>query len=461
MKKIIFCIVYTALSFTFLSCSKDIFDNIKEHASEENVYVGKFDKADVLVGVNRLEIDLMNAGRIPSSQVNIGKAVQTIVEYDGKTYPCEGVQSWLNITDLTESRLYRIKVYNVDEFGNKSLPVEAAAIPFTDIDLNALVMPMPQKLVAPISVQFNWVNGLSSSFFDFYEMDYSYVDAAGITQTGKSTDDKSLTIVNLRNGSAGEVKMTLKIVPKQNNVPILDTVYLETAVTYQLPTIEQYLNARDNRKLKYTYMEKSNTSVTWDSEIPDHLVISEFMYETASGTFNTITVTNSTTEIECPDAKAGAPYKMRFGYLAPGAVDTLYKDWITSKYSFLTIPLGVYKVDPRTYRYFSATGEPTAALPQNEYASGTTTVTLEAAGEATFKVSDLFGGYYEYGRGYGQSYRCWGVFSLDNVMIEALNDPWSYGWNKVDIIEWDATTKTFTMDVYWADYVFRLVLVKE
>ncbi|MDR0724992.1 MAG: DUF4998 domain-containing protein, partial [Prevotellaceae bacterium] len=224
MKKI-FCIIYAAFFLAFFSCSKDIFDNIKDHAAEEAVYVGKFDKAEAFVGINRLEIDLMNAGRIPQSQINIGKAVQTVYEYDGKTYTCEGVQSWLNITGLTEPKLYRIKVYNVDEYGNKSIPVEVAAIPYTAVDLDALTVPIPQKLLAPTSVQFNWANGLSSNFFDFYEMEYSYTDN-GVLHTGKSTDNNSILLLNLVNGSAGTVYLKLKVVPKQNNVPILDTVYL-------------------------------------------------------------------------------------------------------------------------------------------------------------------------------------------------------------------------------------------
>ncbi|MDR2776265.1 MAG: DUF4998 domain-containing protein [Tannerella sp.] len=368
MKKI-FCIVYTVLALAFFSCSKDIFDNIKEHADEEKVYVGKFDKAEAFVGINRLEIDLMNAGRIPQSEVNIGKAVKTIVEYDGKTYPYDGVPSWLNITGLTEPKLYRIKVYNLDEHGNESIPVEVAAIPFTDADVESLVVPMPQKNLSPVSLQFNWTNGLSSSFFDFYEMTYSYTNA-GILYTGKSTDNKSISILNLVEGSTGKVDMVLKVVPKQNNIPILDTVYLKNSVEYQLPTVVQYLNTRDNRKIKNTYRDGTNATVTWQGAT-EHLVISELMYETVLGTFNTVSVSNSETSVECPDAKPEALYKTRFGYVPPGAVDTIYKDWTTSRYPFLTVPTGTYTVSSLSYRYNPVTGDPTADLPQNEYTIGT------------------------------------------------------------------------------------------
>ncbi|MDR1594360.1 MAG: DUF4998 domain-containing protein [Prevotellaceae bacterium] len=460
MKKI-FCIVYTVFSLAFFSCSGDIFDNIEEHASEEKVYVGKFDKAEAFVGINRLEIDLMDAGRIPADQINIGKATQTIVEYDGKTYNWEGgVQSWINVTGLTEPKLYRIKVYNVDEYGNKSLPVETAAIPFTNEDVASLVAPTPAKLLAPTSAQFNWSNGLSSSFFDFYEMEYSYVDAQGILQTGKSTDNKSLSVLNLANGSSGVVNARLKVVPKQNNIPILDTVYLETVIDYQLPTIEKYLSERENRKVKNPFIEGNTATVTWGAAT-EHLVVTELMYETTSGTFNTVIVKASETTVECSGAKPDVPYKTRSGFVPPGAVDTLYKDWVTSRYPFFSIPDGTYLVSSNSYRYFESSGEPTAARPQNEYVIGTT-VTVEGTEEGAYKISDLFGGYYEYGRGYGSAYRCWGIVSFDDALLDFILDPWPYGWNTADVISWDLATKTFTVDIYWdGTYVFRLALVKQ
>jgi hypothetical protein len=459
MKKL-FCIVYIALSFTFLSCSNDIFDNIKEHASEEKVYVGTFDKAEAFVGINRLEIDLLNAGRIPASQVNIGKASQTIVEYDNKTYTYE-VQSWLNITGLTEPRLYRIKVYNIDELGNKSIPIEAAAIPFTAIDIAALTVPIPQKLQAPTSVQFNWANGLTSSFFDFYEMEYSYTDDRGIKRTEKSTDNNSLLILNLTEGSADSVKMRLKVVPKQNNIPILDTLYLETTMGYQLPTIAEYLNARTARKIKDPFIAGSKATVTW-GDATDHLVVCELMYETTSGDFNTVVIPAGETTVECPNAKRDVLYKIRSGFMAPGSIDTLYKEWTTSKYPFLTLMTGTYIVDPSSYRGPNNTYSA-------EFAEVDDIVTITAVEEGLYSISDFLGSYYYPGGrtilmgGYSSGHTCPGTFSFDNsefVLIDHTMDSWGTG---VDGIEgsWNATTRTLTLDVYWGDYIFHLILKRE
>jgi hypothetical protein len=462
--KRIFCIACIAFSLAFASCSNDIFDNIKEHASDEKVYVGKFDKADVLVGINRLEIDLMNAGRIPADKVNIGKAVQTIVEYDGKTHPCEGVQSWLNITGLTESKLYRIKVYNVDELGNKSIPVEVAAIPFTDADVAALAVPVPQKFQAPASLQLGWSSGLTSNFMDFHEMDYSYTDAQGKLHKVKSTDNNSITMLNLAEGSAGRVDMRLKVVPKQNNTAILDTVYLESTIEYRLPTVEQYLDSRIARKVKNPYIEGNRATVSW-GDSTEHLVLSELMYETVSGTFNTVRVKAGGTTVECPNAKPGVLYKTRSGFLPPGSVDTLYKDWTVSKYPFLTFPTGSFRVDPLSYRYSSDTGEPSSPVPQAEYAADRS-VTIEAVEEGRYKISDMIGGFYNPGRYDGNEFLCGAVFDYVDGPVWPLIEIsssfyWSDPWIKLEG-NWDADTRTMTLDAYWSsgNLVFHVILHK-
>jgi hypothetical protein len=466
MKKVFF-IVCTVLSLTFLSCSGDIFDNIKEHASDEQVYVGKFDKADVKIGLNRLEVDLLNAGRISAEEVNIGKAVKTIVEYDGKTITYEQVPSWLNITGLTEPKLYRIKIYNIDEHGNKSMPVEVAAIPFTRTDSLNIIFPIPTKLLAPKSVQFTWPNGLDSEFFDFYEMEYSYTDAEGPKTLLKSTLDstgpksRSLTVFNLVPAVTDTVKLKAKIVPKQNGTPILDTMYIELSVGYLLPTEEQYLSVRENRKVEKTYIERNNASITWLNPT-DHLAITEFVYETVGNTFDTIKVDPQTKTVKIEGAKADARYKTRCGFLPPGAVDTLYKEWVESRYPFFNIPDGTYIVSSDSYRYEEATGEPTAPLPQAEYA-GMVAIELKAKlEEGAYELSDLFGGYYEPGRAYGPDFITPGTFSIEGHFVEAKIDYWGYGWTKVDVISWDFATKTLIVDIYWdGTFVFHLILVKE
>jgi hypothetical protein len=47
--------------------------------------------------IERVEIDLLKAGRIPSQDVFLGKAKKTIVEYDDITLTYDSVCSYVNI----------------------------------------------------------------------------------------------------------------------------------------------------------------------------------------------------------------------------------------------------------------------------------------------------------------------------------------------------------------------------
>jgi hypothetical protein len=295
-------------------------------------------------------------------------------------------------------------------------------------------------------------------------MEYSYTDAEGpkiVKSTLEETNQKSLTLLYLEYASANIVKVKAKIVPKQNGTPILDTMYIELSVDYQLPTEEQYLNTRENRKVATTYINEGKATIKW-LDPTDHLIITEFVYETVGGTFDTVRVDNATSVIRVDNAKADVLYKTRCGFLPPGAIDTLYKEWVESTYPFFDVPDGKYEVSPLSYRYFEDSKEPTAELPQAEY-PGTTVVDITAKlEEGAYEISDLFGGYYEYGRGYGTGYRIPGVISLNNYFVEFKPDPWGYGWKKVDVISWDFATKTLIVDIYWdGTFVFHLILVKE
>ena len=70
-----------ALLIAVASCD-DIYDNIKEYSLEEKVYPAKFDTIFASIGFNRVELDLNKAGRIPASQIKLGKAKKTVVTWD-------------------------------------------------------------------------------------------------------------------------------------------------------------------------------------------------------------------------------------------------------------------------------------------------------------------------------------------------------------------------------------------
>jgi hypothetical protein len=469
MKRIyIFCIISVFVSLMLSSCSGDMFDNIKEYASEEKVFVGKFDKADGRVGLNRAEIDLMDAGRIPSDQVKIGKAVKTIVEYDGKKIAYDVVPSWLNLTGLTEPKLYRIKIYNEDEFGNRSLPVEVAVIPFTDIDLASLVVPAPERVLAPLAAELSWPNGLTTSFYDYEALQVTYTDADGVKQVINTTDTR-VALPNLTPGSVNTADLRLKIVPKQDGVPILDTVYIDSSISLQLPSVEQYLASRTARSVRLPLIENGINNLIWNAAT-EHLAFSEVRYQTASSETRIVRAWASDVMVECPDIATGSHFEIRSSFVPPASVDTFTLDWTPYSYPFYSFSVtpGVYTVNPTSWRGGNeeTLDTPPPATLQEEY-SHNNKVTISNPEPGVYRVSDMFGGYYVLGRGYvgypngemdpyGDFIPSFGPWTLQYVQL----DYWGYGVRWVGG-RYDAATNTLYLISYWSGYTWHLILEKE
>lgn len=229
-----FLIVFFIGMTTLLSCGK-MYDNIEPY-SGETVYSGKFDTIIGRVGFERVEIDLMKAGRLPASKIQLGKAMKTIVEYDDKVITIDTLASWLNIKDLKVSKLYRFRVYSQDEFGNRSVPQQIALIPYTQTDVANLVVAAPRVLASPNSAVLSWSAGLSSVLLNYYSLKFSYKDKTGTVRQGERTTNPRIFMGNLNAGEQSEIEITYKVVPKVNNVPILDTVLLPKKTQINIPT---------------------------------------------------------------------------------------------------------------------------------------------------------------------------------------------------------------------------------
>lgn len=226
--------LFVLLTLTMLSCSR-MYDNMEKYAGEV-VYPGRFDTIVGKIGYERVEIDLMKAGRIAASDIKLGKAFKTIVEYDGKRLVIDTLASWLNITGLEMPKLYRFRVYTEDEFGNQSVPQEIALIPYTESDLSNLVVTSPQVLTSPSSAVLSWPSGLSSILLNYYGLSYSYTDKSGVTRTGQRGANPRIFMANLNSGAATDIDITYKIVPKVNGVAILDTVEFVQEMSLNIPT---------------------------------------------------------------------------------------------------------------------------------------------------------------------------------------------------------------------------------
>jgi len=202
----------------------------------EIVYPAKYDTIAGYIGFERVEIDLMRAGRIPSSQISMGKAIKTVIEYDDQKITIDSLVSWVNIKNLTQSKIYRFSIYTLDEYGNKSVPQEIALIPFTSSDLESLVMNSPRITVSPSSAIVEWPSGLNNLLLNYYGLTYQYTDRNANVVSGERGADSRFFVANLETGQPTTVNMKYKIVPIMNGVSILDTLYLDSGLTITTPS---------------------------------------------------------------------------------------------------------------------------------------------------------------------------------------------------------------------------------
>ncbi len=233
MKKLIYFIfAITALSLA--SCEGQ-YDNIETYAGEV-IYPARFDTIFGQVGFERIELDLMKAGRIPSSKIKLGKASKTVVEYDGKEHVIDSVVSWINVTGLTEAKLYRFRVYTRDEFGNNSVAQEIALIPFTKLDRDLVGIASPKMAISPTALVMEWPNGLNSVVMEYNSLTYKYKDKDNVERSGKVTTPR-FYIGNLASGKELAINIDYKVVPiLSDGTKILDTVIVSKTINVNIPT---------------------------------------------------------------------------------------------------------------------------------------------------------------------------------------------------------------------------------
>jgi hypothetical protein len=458
MMKKIFCIIFV-ISLILTSCSDDIFDNIKQYASTEKVYVGKCDKADVYVGYKRVEIDLLEVGRVPQDQISIGKATKTIVEYDDQKVVYEGARSWVSVPNLTEQKLYRFTVYYGDDLGNTSIPVTCSAIPYTDYDAAFLDIANPVYAISPTTAEFKWLNGLSSLLADYAGLVYTYTDKDGVVKN-ETTEEAIFSAANLPGGVEIPVKVVFSIIPRMDEVPIIDTLTLERNYVVSTNTAEEYIASRTDRVAMDPYIDGTNGTLTWGTN-SEHAIWSEIRYVGMTGDLEVVRTEGSENVAECPSMRPGELFETRTAFTPPGAQDVYIRPWVKSDSPFLSIPSGSYTVLASSYRLNTDGSKNTA-----QYSNEDHPFTLQAIAPGIYEISDMWGGYYYYGNGYGGDYDDMdpdGRIKYDGTnfsFVDADKDYWSYGFDAVEGT-FDATTKTLHLQVHWGGYIFFLDIKKK
>jgi hypothetical protein len=321
MKQIFFIILTVLL---LASCDKDMYKNIDKFAEGEKVYPGGYDFANGSIGLNRAEIDLLEAGRIPSSQINLGKAKQTVVEYDGEEHLIDSLCSWVNITGLTQAKLYRFKIYTIDEYHNKSVPQEITLIPFTSSDLEMLVVASPKVIASPWAATFVWPT-ISSVLLDYYGLTFSYKDKDGVLVQGERGENPQFSVENLEAGRSTTINIKYKIVPKVNGEPILDTISIDRSVLLNMPTSEIYQRDLTNRTIKEIYPTAQGLKIRWGTIDDFTLQYSVLKFTDTSGTEQSFRIENEDEITVIPGLKIGIPFSVTSNY-KPEGVTGVYVD---------------------------------------------------------------------------------------------------------------------------------------
>src|SRR5690606_33457695 len=201
-------IIYIAvLASTILSACSGMYDSLEEYSGEV-VYPAKYDTIVGRIGYERVEINLMKAGRIPSDKIKLGKAKKTVVEYDDQRIVIDSLVSWVNVTGLTQPKLYRFRIYTIDEFDNRSVAQEIALIPYTETDAAGLAINSPRILASPTSAAVDWPNGLSSVLLDYKGLSFTYTNKDGETLTGSRATDARFFVANLPSGQPATISLT-------------------------------------------------------------------------------------------------------------------------------------------------------------------------------------------------------------------------------------------------------------
>lgn len=235
MKKIILLSVIACLGILATYSCKGIYDNVEPFGGEK-VYPAKFDTISGKIGFERVELELMKAGRITNDQIYLGKASKTVVEYDKERLVIDSVVSWVNIPNLKQSKLYRFKVYTEDAYGNKSVPQEIALIPYTNTEFGTIAVQSPRIFASTSSAVLDWAENISSILLTYCDLQFTYKDQSGKAREGKRDVNPRIFASNLKTGDEVDVDVDYRVVPKVNGVEILDTVVLRQRVSFFMPS---------------------------------------------------------------------------------------------------------------------------------------------------------------------------------------------------------------------------------
>jgi len=338
MKKLIYFIILAAC----LGSCTGAYDSIKKFAPEEIIYPGRFDTIIGYIGYERVELDLLKAGKLPSSEINLGKAQKTVVEYDDQTIVFDSVCSSVSITGLTQPRLYRFSVYTTDDFGNKSVPQEIALTPFTASDAMNIAVAAPRVTASPWTVALTWDGSLSSVLLNYYSLTYQWTDKDGNVITGTCQENPTISMNNLDPGTNVSLDIHYRVVPLVTRdgdsipTPILDTITVDHTFSLYMPTDEDYRQSLNSRAILSQLCDMSgNIQITWANVSDYTMQYTNVWYFNGTDTTR-VQVANTDNVTILPGSKVGEPIFISSNY-KPVGVDGVYVDSEPKTYTYSSL----------------------------------------------------------------------------------------------------------------------------
>ena len=234
-------IVFISVLVALLSIScGDQYDNIRSFATEEAIYPGGFDTIIARVGFASVELDLMKAGRIPSSEIKLGKATKTVVTWDDQELRYNELRSWVRIEGLDRIKSYTFRAFTEDDHGNRSTPQQITVIPFSEDDVGGVVVPSPIVTHYLDGITVSWPQSLVRNLFLHAGLEFAYRDKDGVEHTGAvSVDNFKLT--NVDEGDRVTIELKHFVHPKvyvgEELKPIINLVEVEEQIIVIVPPL--------------------------------------------------------------------------------------------------------------------------------------------------------------------------------------------------------------------------------
>jgi hypothetical protein len=172
------------------------------------------------------------------------------------------------------------------------------------------------------------------------------------------------------------------------------------------------------------------------------------------GTINGEDITSQITVTSTVDNQKPDVYSITYSAVNPdGYASGVSRTVLVYDPAATTVEPGTYTVSVESNRNGAKTAE---------YAKGNRLLIFQTA-PGVFHISDLFGGYYDIGRGYGSKYATAAKLQLTGTavsLIEAEDTPWGDTFASFSG-SYDEASKTFTCTGVYAGYNFNLIIVKD